>query len=161
MKPFSKILKVKLLELGDYVAIPRLDGRYVHARIYKGAVGIFSGRHDEPQSLERLLGKTPKKFYYYCSLPGGRYQKDWVFIGRVPFEDAEAMWPPAMSTTDGIYKTKPQVYWKGGFMDVTEEELKGKQPWIVHGFTALQEVVSGTYKDPWKKLRRRPADSPA
>jgi len=161
MKPLSKILKVGSLELGDYVAIPRLDGRYVHGRLYKSAVGIFTGTHVEPQSLERLIGKTPQKYYYYCSLPGGRYQKDWVFIGRVPFDEPDAMWPPAMSTTDGIYKIKPQVYWKGHFIDVTEEELKGKQRWIVYGFVSLQELVSGTYKDPWKKLSRQPVGSPA
>jgi hypothetical protein len=66
-----------------------------------------------------------------------------------------------MSTTDGIYKIKPQVYWKGHFIDVTEEELKGKQRWIVYGFVSLQELVSGTYKDPWKKLSRQPVGSPA
>ena len=154
MKPFSRILKVGSLEPGDYVAIPRLDGKYVHARIYRKAAGILPGTHAEPQDLPRLLGKTPKKFYYYCSLPGGRYQKDWIFIARVPFADPEEMWPPAMSTTDGIYKIKPQVYWKGGFVDVTEKDLKGKQKWTIYGFTALQEIVSGTYQDPWKKLRR-------
>ena len=154
MRPLSKIIRVGSLKLGDYVAIPRLDGRYVHARVHKGAVGIFSGIDDEPQSLERLTGRMPEKYFYYCSLPGGRYQKDWIFIGRVPFGDMEEQWPPPMSTTDGIYKIKPQVYWKGRFLDVAEEELKGKQRWTIYGFTALQELVSGTYKAPLLFLQR-------
>lgn len=157
MKPLAKIIRIGTVQPGDYVAIPREDARYVHARIYDRAIGVLPGVADAPLSLDALSGLVPERYFYYCSLPGGRYQRDWIFIARVPFADPEEKWPPAMSTTDGIYKTKPQVYWKGRFHDVTEADLAGKAPWIIHGFTALHQILSGTYDDPWQKLPPPPA----
>lgn len=74
-------------------------------------------------------------------MPGARYKRDWLYLGEIPFAREDDAWPPPMSATDAI-ATKPRLYWKGEFLNVTEDELVGKQKCTFHGFVGLKDEIA-------------------
>jgi hypothetical protein len=156
MKHGQPILKLGSLSLGDIVAIPLPNGQFAHGRIHRNAIGIYEGLSDELGSVEDFLEIKPKRFFYYMSMPGsGRYQKNWRFIGHVPFApDADTEAPP-MHARDDFGLSGTRIYHKGSFRRATEDEVRGLQIYKIYSPPALERYLAGERRDAYKKLRTR------
>jgi hypothetical protein len=116
MKFAQPILKLGSLSPGDVVAVPLPNGQFAHGRIYRNAIGIYQGLCDGLRPVEGFKDARPKRFFCYMSMHGGgRYLKDWRFIGNVPFTLEEDTYAPPMHVRDNFGLSGTRIYHRGTF----------------------------------------------
>ena len=141
--------------MGDIVAVPLANGRFAHGRIYRHVIGVYEGLSDGLKAMEDFCGATPKRFFYYMSMPGNRYQKDWKFIGHIPIAADEDTDAPPMHARDDFGLSGTRIYHRGAFYKATEEEVRGLQIYKIYSPPALRSYLEGERRDPYRKLRTR------
>jgi hypothetical protein len=153
MKHGQTVLKLGCLSPGDVVAIPLPNGRFAHGRIYQDSIGVYQGLSAGLKAIEDFHSAKPKRFFRYISM--GRYQKDWRFVGHVPFgPDADRHAPP-MHARDDFGLSGTRIYHKGSFRRATKEEVRGLQIFKIYSPPALARYLAGERRDPYRKLRTR------
>jgi hypothetical protein len=156
MKHGQPILKLGSLRLGDIVAIPLPNGQFAHGRIYRNALGVYQGFSDGLRTVEDFFEVRPKRFFYFMSMPGsGRYQKNWRFIGHVPFPPNADDFAPPMHARDDFGLSGTRIYHRGCFRRATEDEVRGLQVYTIYSPPALEKYLAGERRDPYRKLRTR------
>jgi len=156
MKHGQPILKLGSLSLGDIVAIPLPNGQVAHGRIHRNAIGIYQGWSDGLGSVEDFCEAQPKRFFYHMSMPGsGRYQKNWRFIGNIPFAPGADTDAPPMHARDDFGLSGTRIYHKGTFRRATEDEVRGLQIYKIYSPPSLERYLAGERRDPYRKLRTR------
>jgi hypothetical protein len=156
MKYAQTIHRLGNLSLGDVIAIPLPDGKFAHGRIYRNVIGIYEGLSERLLRSEDFAGHPPKRFFYYTSLPGrGCYQKNWVFIGHIPFAEGEDIFAPPMQARDDFGLSGTRIYHRGRFSRATKEDVRGLQIYRTYSPPALERYLAGERTDPYRKLRTR------
>jgi hypothetical protein len=156
MKYAQLILKLGNLSLGDVVAVPLANSQFAHGRVYRGTLGIYEGMSDDLKTAEDFRNAKPKRFFYYISMPGsGRYQKNWRFIGHIPFAPEDDTYPPPMHARDDFGLSGTRIYHRGGFRKATRDEVRGLQIFTIYSPPALERYLAGERHDPYRKLRKR------
>lgn len=149
------ILKLGSLSLGDIVAVPLKSGQFAHGRIYRGAIGVYEGLCDGLRALEDFRGARPRRFFYYMSMPGNRYQKNWKFIGHIPFEPDEDTYALPMHARDDWGLSGTRIYHRGAFYRATEEQVRGLQIYTIYSPPGLERHLAGERDNSDRKLRRK------
>jgi Immunity protein 26 len=113
------------IKLGDMLAIPLHDGRFVFGRVLNDAsIGIYryiAGSKDEPPPTE-----TDYLFVvgvYRDVLTSGQ----WPRIAHIPFETEEESWQPPCVVCDPI-TGKRSIYHKGVIRSASVAECKDLEP---------------------------------
>src|SRR3954466_9335989 len=154
MKHGQPILKLGSLSLGDVVAVPLPDGKVAHGRIYRSTIGIYEGVSDTSKPLENFRDARPKRFFYYVSMVGtGRYQKNWKFIGHIPFAPDEDTYAPPMHARDNFGLSGTRIYHRSAFRKATTDEVRGLQIFRIFSPPSLERYLAGERRDLYRKLR--------
>jgi hypothetical protein len=156
MKHAQTISKLGSLSLGDVVGVPMPNGQFAYGRVYRSALGIYEGVSDVLKAAEDFLSTKPKRFFYYMSMPGsGRYQKNWRFIGHIPFAPDDDTHAPPMHARDDFGLSGTRIYHRGTFRRATEDEVRGLQIYKIYSPPALERYLAGERDDPYRKVRTR------
>jgi hypothetical protein len=106
--------------------------------------------------VEEFCSAKPRRFFYYMSMPrSGRYQKDWRFIGHIPFVAGDDTHAPPMHARDDFGLSGTRIYHRGAFYKATEEQVRGLQIYTIYSPPALRSYLEGERCDPYRKLRTR------
>ena len=131
---------------GDVFQIPLPDGRFAYGRVFRDAsVGIYKQVSAAPQSPPDREEFAFIVGLYKDVLTSGR----WPIIGRRPFPDEDAAWPPPKSIKDPI-SGRYSLYHKGEIRPASPEECAGLERAAVWDAHHVIDRIQGS--DKWQNL---------
>lgn len=114
---------------GDIVTVPLPEARFAYARIYEDhTFGIFALWSAKPEPLAQIV--THPIAFFVSGTDSAIKDGTWPVIGHVPFQDAEASFPPPVAICydydDNTWTMgRPMVTHKGTEKFVTAKEVVG------------------------------------
>ncbi|MBB6562103.1 hypothetical protein HNP48_004812 [Acidovorax soli] len=114
---------------GDIVTIPLPEARFAYARIFEDhTFGIFAHWSAKPEPLAQVA--THPIAFFVSGTDSAIKDGTWLVVGHVPFQDAEASFPPPVAIcydydSNTWTMGRPMVTHKGTEKFVTAKEVAG------------------------------------
>jgi hypothetical protein len=120
----SVIQRVSQLRQGDVVAVPLTHNQYAFGRVCREpTLAVFSKTSAELLPLEQI---AKMEVLFYIGFIQTKVQTcDWIYLGKMPFTNAEDAWPPAVFIQDIHDPTEYRIYHRGEMRPAKEREWVG------------------------------------
>lgn len=118
------IQRVGHLRQGDVVAVPLTHHQYAFGRVCREpTLAVFSKTSAELLPLDKI---AQMEVLFYIGFIQTKVQTcDWIYLGKLPFANAEDAWPPAVFIQDIHTPSEYRIYHRGKMRPARKRECVG------------------------------------